>query len=384
MSTAITLALVLLPVAGPQETAEKVAPKPAKVGSVKNLTVAGSLYLAGQPQPDDLPALAKKGVKRVINLRSAGEVKWDEPAAVKDAGMEYISIPIRGVIAPDKFKQVRELLSDGKPTLLHCGSAVRVGAVWLPFRVLDEGVELETAIKESAVVGLPPGIYKTQALAYIKANASGAAKEKSVKPGINEKYLAKDLKIEEWVKRFEGESREIYSNRVQIVEACGLKPGMRIADIGSGTGLYTRLFADKVGEKGWVYAVDIVPAFLRHILEGAAKTKTENVTAVLCAENSIRLPANSVDMVFICDAYHHFEYPRSTMQSIRKALTPDGTLIVIDFERIEGKSRPFVMGHVRAGKTIFRKEIEDAGFELVEELDIEGLEENYFLRFKRK
>ncbi|MFK7820896.1 MAG: methyltransferase domain-containing protein [Planctomycetaceae bacterium] len=375
-----TLLTLILPISGPQESADKAAPKPIAIGSIKNLSSVGSLYLAGQPQPDDLPAMAKKGVKRVISLRSAGEVKWDEPKAVKESGMEYVSIPIRGIIAPDAFKQVRELLADGKPTLLHCGSAVRVGAVWLPFRVLDQGVDLETAVKESAVIGLPKGIYLEQAVAYIKANDQ----EKSVKPGINEKYLAKDLKIEEWVKRFEGESREIYSNRVKIVEACNIKPGMRIADIGSGTGLYTRLFADKVGEKGWVYAVDIVPAFLKHILAGAAKTKTENVSAVLCAENSIRLPGGSVDLVFICDAYHHFEYPRSTMQSIRRALKPDGTLVVIDFERIEGVSRPFVMGHVRAGKTIFRKEIEDAGFELIEELEIDGLEENYFLRFKRK
>lgn len=231
---------------------------------------------------------------------------------------------------------------------------------------------------------LPLAEFQESAAAKAAPESQTSKSEESVKPGINDRYLAKDLKIEEWVKRFEGESREIYSNRLQIVEACGIKPGMKIADVGSGTGLYTRLFADRVGEDGWVYAVDIVPTFLKHILDGAARTKTHNVTAVLCAENSVRLPPGSVDMVFICDAYHHFEYPVSTMTSIRNALKPDGTLVVIDFERIEGESRPFIMGHVRAGKTIFRKEIEDAGFELVEEVEVEGLSENYFLRFKRK
>jgi len=58
-------------------------------------------------------------------------------------------------------------------------------------------------------------------------------------------------------------------------------------------------------------------------------------------------------------------------------------LVVIDFERIPGKSRKFIMGHVRAGKKEFRSEIEAAGFTFVDEPKVEGLKENYFLRFKR-
>lgn len=377
-SVQVLLGLLLVPPALLGQEPQQV--KADKLGQTVNVMSVGSLYLAGQPQPDDIAVIAKKGVKRVITLRTDPEVKWDEAKAVSDAGMEFISIPVRGIIADEKFTKVRELLRENTPTLLHCGSAIRVGALWLPYRVLDQGVDLETAVKESATMGLAKGGYQAQALVYIKRNE----KERSVKPGINDKYLAADMKVDEWVKRFEGESREIYSHRAKIVEACKIKPGMRIADVGSGTGLFTRLFADKVGKDGWVYAVDIVPTFLKHILDSAAKTSTNNLTAVLSAENSVRLPSSSVDMVFICDVYHHFEYPRSTMKSIASALKPDGTLVVIDFERIPGKSRRFVMGHVRAGKPIFRKEIEDAGFELIEEVKVDGLEENYFLRFKRK
>ena len=61
---------------------------------------------------------------------------------------------------------------------------------------------------------------------------------------------------------------------------------------------------------------------------------------------------------------------------------PSGTLIVIDFDRIPGKSREFILGHVRAGKGVFRSEIEAAGFEFVEEVELDGLKENYFLRFR--
>ena len=58
-------------------------------------------------------------------------------------------------------------------------------------------------------------------------------------------------------------------------------------------------------------------------------------------------------------------------------------MVVIDFERIVGKTRPWILGHVRAGKKVFRKEIEDAGLQFVEEVSLDGLEENYFLRFAK-
>ena len=51
--------------------------------------------------------------------------------------------------------------------------------------------------------------------------------------------------------------------------------------------------------------------------------------------------------------------------------------------RVEGKSSDWIMGHVRAGKEVFRKEIEDAGLTLVEEVKVKGLLENYCLRFRK-
>ncbi|MGB2501466.1 MAG: SAM-dependent methyltransferase, partial [Mariniblastus sp.] len=61
-----------------------------------------------------------------------------------------------------------------------------------------------------------------------------------------------------------------------------------------------------------------------------------------------------------------------------------GELVVIDFERIPGESREWLLGHVRAGKEVFRAEIMDAGFALDEEVTIKGFKENYFLRFRKK
>jgi ubiquinone/menaquinone biosynthesis C-methylase UbiE len=158
---------------------------------------------------------------------------------------------------------------------------------------------------------------------------------------------------------------------------------MRVADVGAGTGLYTRLFSKAVGDKGWVYAVDINPRFLEHIQARAKAEGQTNITSVLSPQDSVSLPPASVDLVFICDTYHHFEFPTPSLASIFAAMKPGAELVLIDFERIEGVSSEWIMGHVRAGREVFRKEVEDAGFELVEEVKVDGLKENYCLRFRK-
>ena len=205
--------------------------------------------------------------------------------------------------------------------------------------------------------------------------------EKSVNPGINARYLDPELQVDEWLQRFEVESREVFHQRKEILKACEVRPGMRVADIGAGTGLFTRQLSNSVGDKGWVFAVDINARFLEHIQARAAQEKQSNITTVLCPQDSVSLPPDSVDLAFICDVYHHFEFPRTTLASIHRALKPGGRIILIDFIRIEGVSSEWTLGHVRAGEEVFRQEVIDAGFRFDGKLEIPGLEENYCLRF---
>jgi predicted methyltransferase len=203
------------------------------------------------------------------------------------------------------------------------------------------------------------------------------AREESVRPGINKPYENPD--VNESVKRFECGSREIYSKRQEIVAACRLKPGMAVADVGAGTGLFTRLFAVEVGPQGRVYAVDIARKFIEHIEKTSKELGLKQVAGIVCTPTSTELPPDSVDLVLICDTYHHFEYPRKTMASIHRALRAGGQLILVDYRRIEGKSPERLLKHVRAGQEVFTKEIEAAGFKVVDQADF--LEENYLLRF---
>ena len=207
-----------------------------------------------------------------------------------------------------------------------------------------------------------------------------AAQEKSVNPGINRTF--ENPNVLEFVERFEKEGRDAFDHRKEIVTALHLKPGMVVADVGAGTGLFTRMFSPLVGESGKIFAVDITPKFVAHVEELAAEENLTNVVGVVCAPNDVRLPPWSVDLAFICDTYHHFEFPLATMRSIHKALKPKGQVVLIDFHRIKGMSSDWVMSHVRAGQEAFAQEIVDAGFKQVgEEKGV--LKESYFVRFEK-
>ena len=200
---------------------------------------------------------------------------------------------------------------------------------------------------------------------------------------INDSYRNPNIKT--CLGRLETESREIYAKRERIAKDLGIKPGMSVADIGSGTGFFTFLFAKHAGPKGRVYAVDIAKEMADRIDKLASEQDLKNIKTVVCAEDSVDLPYDSVDLAFICDTYHHFEHPKKTMTSLYRAMRPGSELVVIDFYRIEGKTREWVFGHVRAGKKTFTKEIEAAGFELIDDGSKAGyLEENYVIRFRKK
>ena len=210
-------------------------------------------------------------------------------------------------------------------------------------------------------------------LVPIAAHAQGAS------PEINEQYRNPDYN--RWQRNLETEGREVYERRLAIVDAVAAKPGQAVADVGAGTGLFTRLFAARVGPQGRVYAVDIARAFVDGNLARARAAHLNNVLGVVSTQTDTRLEESSADIAFICDAYHHFEDPKAMLASIRRALRPGGTLVVVDFERIPGTSPDWILKHVRAGKEDFRREIEASGFRFAEEAKL--MRENYFLRFTR-
>ena len=201
---------------------------------------------------------------------------------------------------------------------------------------------------------------------------------RSVYPGINAPYRAEGA-VRTWSRRFERDGREVHDHQAQIVSALGLAPGMVVADVGAGTGLFTLAFAAAVGPGGTVYAVDVIPEFLAHIGTKVKQAGLSNVQLVQASDRSAELPPASVDLIFMSDAYHHLEYPQHVLATLRAALRPGGSLWLIDFNR-DATSDAAMRRHVRAGKAQVLKELAQAGFELVEELPL--LQENYVLHLR--
>jgi len=141
------------------------------IGAVARVHGIGDLYLASQPTAADLELAKQQGIKTVINLRPAAEQpEFDEEGLVRGLGLEYVHVPIAGVGGFDDatITRAREALSSAEgPVLLHCASANRVGAVWIPWRVLDGGRTVDEAIAEARTIGLKTPELEGKARDYV-------------------------------------------------------------------------------------------------------------------------------------------------------------------------------------------------------------------------
>jgi ubiquinone/menaquinone biosynthesis C-methylase UbiE len=200
---------------------------------------------------------------------------------------------------------------------------------------------------------------------------------------MNKKFTDPDADVQQFVRSFENEARDVYAKRHDITRAVGLRPGDAVADIGAGTGLFSELFAAQVGPKGVVYAVDIGPVFVKYIDRQAKRLGLDRIIkAVLNTQDSTKLPAGCVDVAFICDTYHHFEHPAKMLASIHRALRPGGRLVVIDFD-LRKDSGEFVKQRARAPKEVYYREIAAAGFEQVAAKRAPTIKDNFYAEFRR-
>lgn len=146
-------------------------PEAVQCGKINKLARIGTLYVGGQPGKEDFAELRKLGIKTILNFRKADEITFDERVLAEQHGLEYFHLPFQ---KPEEltdaiFDQARKLMRHPKarPILVHCGSANRAAAVWLPYRVLDEGVPYEQAVKEAYEIGLRSADYEKRAKDYI-------------------------------------------------------------------------------------------------------------------------------------------------------------------------------------------------------------------------
>jgi SAM-dependent methyltransferase len=152
--------------------------------------------------------------------------------------------------------------------------------------------------------------------------------------GIGKFYLGREIahvmghQAADWLERPERDAEE---HTGRLVEQLKIGPGEVIADIGAGTGYFSRRLAAKTGPTGSVLAVDIQPEMLDLLTNQMARAGITNVRPVLGTVTDPRLPPNSVDLALMVDVYHEFEFPFEMMEAITRSLKPGGRVVFVEF-----------------------------------------------------
>ena len=152
--------------------------------------------------------------------------------------------------------------------------------------------------------------------------------------GIGKRYLGREIaSVMGWqgAAWLEREQREKEERTDLLVKELKLRPGMVVADIGAGTGYFSRRMAAGVGPSGKVYAVDVQPEMLRLLEALARRPALAHIVPVLGAVDDVKLPQGSVDLAIMVDVYHELEFPHEVVRSILRALKPGGRLVFVEY-----------------------------------------------------
>jgi ubiquinone/menaquinone biosynthesis C-methylase UbiE len=166
---------------------------------------------------------------------------------------------------------------------------------------------------------------------------------------------------------FDRPEREAEERTDDLVKALEVRGGARVADLGAGTGYFTWRLAREVGPEGRILAVDIQPSMLELTAQAVRQHGLQNVDYVLATPRDAKLPAASLDMVFIAYSDHEFADPETTMEAVRRSLKPGGRLVVVEYAK-ENTLAPASPLHKMSFDEL-RSEIEPMGFDLDRILD---------------
>jgi len=170
--------------------------------------------------------------------------------------------------------------------------------------------------------------------------------------------------VEHWAKIFDDPSRDEWQKPLGLLNFLGIEPGETVAEIGAGTGYFTKILSIQVGPQGKVYAVDISQPMLDHLM-GRKDVVAERVVPVLGAADDPKLPAGAIDAVVVLNTWHHIGKRSKYLSRLAQALSPEGRVAVIDWREGELPMGPPPAEKLPRERVI--GEFEKAGFKFVAE-----------------
>lgn len=185
--------------------------------------------------------------------------------------------------------------------------------------------------------------------------------------------------VAHWSSVFDDPKRDEWQQPDRIVAALKLEPGMSVADIGAGTGYFSRRLSSAVGASGAVFVVEVEPNLVTHLRDRAETEKTANVIPVLASADNPRLPAASIDLALFVDAYHHVDGRLAYLAVLKRALRAGGRVAIVEWKPGKQPVGPPEEDHKLAREQVIR-EMTGAGFEAVETPDF--LRHQYFALFR--
>ncbi len=185
--------------------------------------------------------------------------------------------------------------------------------------------------------------------------------------------------VEQWRKIFDDPARDAWQKPRELVTALDLRPGMWVADLGAGTGYFSRWLDAAVAPDGAVFAVETEPNLVAYLRTRAERERTRTLIPVLASTDDPRLPPHAFDLVLIVDTYHHLDARRAYLQRLGVALKPAGRIAIVDWEKRDLPVGP-PAEHKLAREEVVA-EMRTAGYALVDEPRI--LPHQYVLVFAR-
>jgi ubiquinone/menaquinone biosynthesis C-methylase UbiE len=171
--------------------------------------------------------------------------------------------------------------------------------------------------------------------------------------------------VKQWVSVFDDPARDAWQKPQELVAALGLRPGMTVADLGAGTGYFSRYLSRAVGDTGTVFAIDTEPNLVAHLRERAEQERTANVIPVLASFDDPRLPRSAIDLVLIVDTFHHLDHRLEYLQRLGRVLKPSGRVVIVDWQAKELPVGPPLEHKIARDQVV--SEMHAAGYRLADE-----------------